>query len=173
MKLAPFAFKRHAGRYQSAGEIRRPRSAQADEDVVGKRLLASPDLVTDFCIITKRIGYRQSVDQFPTIRAPHIGRTARLYRQQALSVGQSGARQHSGAAFLRSGAASDPAHRNASGRVGQAAYQPWLARVFNALLQKIGLRKRVKIDPNNYGLFVDGGVTRTTIRRWRCSIWRR
>ena len=36
---------------------------------------------------------------------------------------------------------------------------PWPARAFHALMQHIGLRKQVKIDPKVYGLFVDGGVT--------------
>jgi hypothetical protein len=36
---------------------------------------------------------------------------------------------------------------------------PWPARALNALLQKVGLKKPVKIDQNKYGLFVDGGVT--------------
>jgi len=36
---------------------------------------------------------------------------------------------------------------------------PRPARLARALLQRLGLRERVKIDPNTYGLFVDGGVT--------------
>jgi hypothetical protein len=36
---------------------------------------------------------------------------------------------------------------------------PWPTRAFHTLLENVGLRRKVKIDPNVYGLFVDGGVT--------------
>jgi uncharacterized protein len=160
LKLAPFAFKRGHFRLPlvmakfDAGGLR-----SQIEEVVGNRVLSSPDLITGFCIITKRMdtGSPWIVSNNP--RAP--------YWEDG--KGYIGNKNYPLVNLVRASTAAphffDPELLPISlaetlpASVAKPLNLPWTARAFQALLQKIGLRKPVKIDPSVYGLFVDGGVT--------------
>jgi hypothetical protein len=160
MKLAPYAFKRQRWAIpilQAKFDARGLR--KQIEDVVGQRLLSSTDLVTGYCVITKRMdtGSPWIISNNP--RAPY-------WEDGKDYIGN---KHYPLVNLVRASTAAphffDPellpiVHTETlPDEVAKPLNQPWLARAFHALLQKIGLRKRVKIDTNNYGLFVDGGVT--------------
>jgi hypothetical protein len=160
MKLAPFAFKRQRWAIpilQAKFDARGLR--KQIEDVVGKRLLSSPDLVTGFCIITKRMdtGSPWIISNNP--RAPYWedgkGYIGNKHYPLVNLVRASTAAPH----FFDPELLPILHTETLPDEIAKPLNQPWLARVVHALLQKLGLRKRFKIDSNNYGLFVDGGVT--------------
>ena len=161
LRLAPFAFKRQRwaipvlqAKFDASGLRSRI------EEVVGNRELQSTDLITGFCVITKRMdtGSPWIISNNP--RAPywedgagHIGN--KRYPLVNLVRASTAAPHFFDPELL-------PISQNEvmlPDSMAKPLNVPWLARVFHALLQHIGLRKRVKIDPNVYGLFVDGGVT--------------
>ena len=102
LKLAPFAFKRQRWRVpllQAKFDARGLRNQI--EAVVGDRVLQSTELITGFCIITKRM---DTGSPWIIIEQPArtlLGEQHRRHRQQGLPAGQSGARQHRRSAFFR------------------------------------------------------------------------
>ncbi len=161
LRLAPFAFKRQLWRVpllQAKFDARGLR--KQIEEVVGDRLLSSPDLITGFCIITKRMdtGSPWIISNNP--RAPYwedgkdyIGNKS--YPLVNLVRASTAAPHFFDPELL-------PISQNQAvlpDEISKPLNVPWPARAVHATLQKIGLRRTVKIDPNVYGLFVDGGVT--------------
>jgi uncharacterized protein len=165
MRLAPFAFKRRPlsiPLLQAKFDARGLR--KQIEGVVGDRILSSPDLITGFCIITKRMdtGSPWIISNNP--RAPYwedgIDKDGKPYI---------GNKRYPLVNLVRASTAAphffDPEllpiskYATLPDGVAKPLNVPWPARAAHAMLQKIGLRNRVKIDPNVYGLFVDGGVT--------------
>jgi hypothetical protein len=161
LRLAPFAFKR----YKWSIPILQPKFdarglRKQIEDVVGARILSSPDLITGFCIITKRMdtGSPWIISNNP--RAPYwedgkdyIGNKS--YPLVNLVRASTAAPHFFDPELL-------PIGQNEvmlPDEMAKPLNTPWLGRVLDATLKNIGLRKRTKIDPNVYGLFVDGGVT--------------
>ncbi len=160
LRLAPFAFKRRRWSIpvlQAKFDARGLR--KQIEDVVGDRLLSSPDLITGFCIITKRMdtGSPWIISNNP--RAPywedgkgHIGNKS--YPLVNLVRASTAAPHFFDPELLP---ISDPA--TLPDEIAKPLNTPLPVRALHATLQKIGLRKKVKIDSKVYGLFVDGGVT--------------
>jgi len=161
LKLAPFAFKRQRWAIpllQAKFDTRGLR--KQIEAVVGNRVLSSPELITGFCIITKRMdtGSPWIISNNP--RAPYwedgkdyIGNKS--YPLVNLVRASTAAPHFFDPELL-------PISQNQTvlpDEIAKPLNIPWPARAFHALLQKAGLRKPVKIDKNKYGLFVDGGVT--------------
>jgi uncharacterized protein len=157
LRLAPYAFKRGPFRVPLIMAKFDARGLRTRiEEVVGKRVLSSPDLITGFCIITKRMdtGSPWIISNNP--RAPYWedgkGYIGNKHYPLVNLVRASTAAPH----FF------DPELLPIS-LLEALPPKPlntfWLARLSAALMQKAGLRKPVKIDQNRYGLFVDGGVT--------------
>jgi hypothetical protein len=161
LRLAPFAFKRQRWSIpllQAKFDTRGLR--KQIEEVVGNRVLSSPDLITGFCIITKRMdtGSPWIISNNP--RAPYWEDGKDYF----------GNKNYPLVNLVRASTAAPhffdpellPISQNLTvlpDELAKPLNVPWPARAFHATLQKIGLRKKVKIDPNTYGLFVDGGVT--------------
>jgi uncharacterized protein len=161
LKLAPFAFKRQRWSIpllQAKFDARGLRGQI--EEIVGKRVLSSPDLITGFCLITKRMdtGSPWIVSNNP--RAPYwedgkdyIGNKS--YPLVNLVRASTAAPHFFDPELL-------PISQNQEvlpDDIAKPLNVPLPARMLRALLRRIGLSKPVKIDPNVYGLFVDGGVT--------------
>ncbi len=161
LKLAPFCFKRKSWAIpllQAKFDARGLR--KQIEDVVGDRVLSSPDLITGFCIITKRMdtGSPWIISNNP--HAPYWEDGKDYFGNKGYPlvnlVRASTAAPHFFDPELL------PISQNEAvlpDDLAKPLNVPWLARVFDATLKKFGLRQRVKFDPNVYGLFVDGGVT--------------
>jgi uncharacterized protein len=155
LRLAPFAFTRarwHIPVLQAKFDARGLR--KQIEDVVGDRILSSPDLITGFCLITKRMdtGSPWIISNNP--RAPYwedgkdyIGNKS--YPLVNLVRASTAAPHFFDPELL-------PIIQNEELPDALATSQ---GRALQWLLQKIGLRKRVKLNSNTHGLFVDGGVT--------------
>jgi uncharacterized protein len=162
LKLAPFAFKRQRWAIpilQAKFDARGLR--EQIEDVVGSRPLSSTDLITGFSIVTKRMdtGSPWIISNNP--RAP--------YWDDNKAKGYIGNKHFPLVNLVRASTAAphffDPellpilSDETLPDAVAKPLNTPWPARALRALMQKVGLRERVKIDSNKYGLFVDGGVT--------------
>jgi len=160
LKLAPFAFKRQRWRVpllQAKFDARGLR--HQIEEVVGDRLLKSPDLITGFCIITKRMdtGSPWIISNNP--RAPYWEST----------TGDIGNKDYPLVNLVRASTAAphffDPEllpisqNKPLSDVLAKPLNVPWPARAAHALLRSLGLGRRADIDSGTYGLFVDGGVT--------------
>jgi predicted acylesterase/phospholipase RssA len=160
LELAPYAFKRQRWSIpllQAKFDARGLRNQI--EAVVGDRELMSPDLITGFCIITKRMdtGSPWIISNNP--RAPFWeggeGYIGNKHYPLVNLVRASTAAPH----FF------DPellpiSHKEVlPDAVAKPLNVPWAARAFQTLLQRAGLRRQVKVDPNVYGLFVDGGLS--------------
>jgi uncharacterized protein len=161
LRLAPFAFKRQRWSIpvlQAKFDARGLR--KQIEEVVGNRVLSSPDLITGYCIITKRMdtGSPWIISNNP--RAPYwddgkdyIGNKS--YPLVNLVRASTAAPHFFDPELL-------PISQNQTllpDDIAKPLNVPLPARVLQALLRRVGLSKPVKIDPNIYGLFVDGGVT--------------
>jgi hypothetical protein len=161
LRLAPFAFKRRNWSIPILQPKFDARGLRKQiEDVVGTRLLSSPDLITGFCIVTKRMdtGSPWIISNNP--RAPYwedgkdyIGN--KNYPLVNLVRASTAAPHFFDPELLPISQSQDML----PDEVARPLSVPWPARALHATLQRIGLRKRVKIEPNIYGLFVDGGVT--------------
>lgn len=161
LKLAPYAFKKQRWAIpllQAKFDARGLRTQI--EAVVGNRELQSPDLITGFCIITKRMdtGSPWIISNNP--RAPYwedgAGFIGNKHYPLVNLVRASTAAPHFFDPELL------PISQNQAvlpDSVAKPLNVPWPARAFDALLKHIGLRRPVKFDPSTYGLFVDGGVT--------------
>ena len=159
LRLAPFAFKKRSFAIpilQAKFDARGLR--KQIEDVVGTRNLASSDLVTGFCIITKRMdtGSPWIISNNP--RAPYWedgpGYIGNKHYPLVNLVRASTAAPHffdpELLPILQNEATSDALTKSLNS---------WPVRALHTIMQKLGLRERVKIDSNTHGLFVDGGVT--------------
>ncbi len=130
------------------------------EAVVGTRVLKSTDLITGYCLITKRMDTGSPWILANNPRAPYWKSTGH---------GEIGNEDYPLVNLVRASTAAphffDPellpiSHNQAL--LPDAVAKPLKvspARALYALLERLGLRKRVDIDQNSYGLFVDGGVT--------------
>jgi predicted acylesterase/phospholipase RssA len=155
LRLAPFAFRRvrwHIPVLQAKFDARGLR--KQIEDVVGDRVLSSPDLITGFCLITKRMdtGSPWIVSNNP--RAPYWEDGKGYIGNKNYPLGN----------LVRASTAAPhffdpellPIIQNEAVPESMATSQ---GRALHTVLQKLGLRKKVKIDSSTHGLFVDGGVT--------------
>src|ERR1700730_3306486 len=161
LRLAPFAFKRRRWSIPLLQAKFYARGLRKQiEEVVGNRVLSSPELITGFCIITKRMdtGSPWIISNNP--RAPY-------WEDGKDYIGNKG---YPLVNLLRASKAAPPffdpellpisqTQATLPDDIAKPLNVPWPARAFHATLQKIGLRPKIKIDPNVYGLFVDGGVT--------------
>ncbi len=161
MRLAPFAFKRQRWSIPVLQPKFDARGLRKQiEAVVGNRVLESPDLITGFCVITKRMdtGSPWIISNNP--RAPYwedgkdyIGNKS--YPLVNLVRASTAAPHFFDPELL-------PISTNQTllpDDIAKPLNVPLPARLFQAAMRRIGLSKPVKIDPNIYGLFVDGGVT--------------
>jgi hypothetical protein len=160
LKLAPFAFKRQRWRVpllQAKFDARGLR--HQIEAVVGDRVLQSTDLITGFCIITKRMdtGSPWIISNNP--RAPYW----------ESSTGDIGNKDYPLVNLVRASTAAPhffdpellPISRNEPllpDALSKPLNVPWPARAVHALLRRLGFGPQPNID-STYGLFVDGGVT--------------
>ena len=161
LKLAPFAFKRQRWRVpllQAKFDARGLR--HQIEEVVGDRVLQSTDLITGYCIITKRMdtGSPWIISNNP--RAPYW----------ESKTGDIGNKDYPLVNLVRASTAAPhffdpellPISENKTmlpDAVAKPLNVPWPARAVQALLRRLGVGPHVKIDSGTYGLFVDGGVT--------------
>ena len=160
LKLAPFAFKRQRWRVpllQAKFDARGLR--RQIEAVVGDRVLQSTDLITGFCVITKRMdtGSPWIISNNP--RAPYW----------ESSTGDIGNKDYPLVNLVRASTAAPhffdpellPISRNEPllpDALSKPLNVPWPARAVQALLRRLGFDPQANID-STYGLFVDGGVT--------------
>jgi hypothetical protein len=161
LNLAPYCFKRQRWAIPLLQAKFDARGLRAQiEAVVGNRALSSPDLITGFCIITKRM---DTGSPWIISNNPHAP-----YWEDG--QGYIGNKNYPLVNLVRASTAAPhffdpellPISQNLTvlpDSVAKPLNQPWPVRVLHTTLQKLGLRPRVKIDPNVYGLFVDGGVT--------------
>lgn len=161
LKLAPYAFKRQRWSIpvlQPKFDAHGLRSQI--EAVIGDRELSSLDLITGYCVITKRMdtGSPWIVSNNP--RAP-------FWEDKKGFIGN---KHYLLVNLVRASTAAPhffdpewlPISENEVELPDAVAHPlniPWPTRALRTLLEKIGLRRSTKIDPNFYGLFVDGGVT--------------
>jgi uncharacterized protein len=155
LRLAPFAFQRSRWRIPVLQAKFDARGLRAQiEDVVGNRVLSSPDLITGFCLITKRM---DTGSPWIIANNPHAP-----YWEDG--KGYIGNKNYPLVNLVRASTAAphffDPELlpiilNETIPEVMTTAP----GRAIHALLQKIGLRKKVKLDSSTHGLFVDGGVT--------------
>ena len=161
LKLAPFAFKRQRWRIpllQAKFDARGLR--HQIEEVVGDRVLQSTDLITGFCIITKRMdtGSPWIISNNP--RAPYW----------ESSTGDIGNKDYPLVNLVRASTAAPhffdpellPISRNEPllpDVLSKPLNAPWPARAVQALLRRLGFGPHAHIGSSTYGLFVDGGVT--------------
>jgi uncharacterized protein len=130
------------------------------EAVVGRRLLKSTDLITGYCLITKRMDTGSPWIIANNPRAPYWKSTGH---------GEIGNEDYPLVNLVRASTAAphffDPELLPISQNeplLPDAVAKPLKmspARAIYALLERLGLRHPAKIDSSNYGLFVDGGVT--------------
>ncbi len=161
LKLAPSAFKSSPWRIPLLQAKFDARDLRKNiENIVGNRVLSSPDLITGYCIVTKRMdtGSPWIISNNP--RAPYwedgkdyIGNKS--YPLVNLVRASTAAPHFFDPELL-------PISQNQTllpDEIAKPLNLPWPARALHALMQKVGLLKPVKVDKNKYGLFVDGGVT--------------
>jgi hypothetical protein len=160
MKLAPYAFKRqfwHIPILQAKFDARGLR--KQIENIVGNRLLETPDLLTGFAIISKRMdtGSPWIISNNP--RAPywdngpkHIGNR---YYPLANLIRASTAAPH----FFDPEILAITRNEILPEAIAKPFDRSWAARALNALLERAGLKSPATVDPTLYGLFVDGAVS--------------
>ena len=161
IRLAPHAFKREFWRIPVLQARFDARGLRREiEAIVGDRTLASPDLITGLGIVTKRMdtGSPWIITNNP--RAPYWNDGA----------GYIGNRHYKLATLVRASTAApnffEPellpvtGHRTSLPASAAAPMdQPDALRLLRAVLERCGLRRRTIIDPEEFGLFVDGGVS--------------
>ena len=161
LKLAPYAFKRQRWSIPVLQPKFDARGLRGQlQAIIGDRDLSTLDLITGLCVIAKRMdtGSPWIVSNNP--RAP-------FWED---SKGVIGNKHYLLANVVRASTAAPhffdpqwlPISQNEAELPDEVAHPlgvPWLTRTWHALLERIGLRRGTKIDPNYYGLFVDGGVT--------------
>jgi hypothetical protein len=160
LKLTPFAFKRqlwHIPILQAKFDARGLREQIGN--VVGRRQLSSDELITGFALVAKRVdtGSAWIISNNP--RAPYWkdgpGHIGNMHYPLVNLVRASTAAPHFFDPELLAIVPDDVL----PDEVARPLDQLLPARVLTALLDRIGLRRRVKLDEKRYGLFVDGGVT--------------
>lgn len=155
LRLAPFAFQRSRWRIpvlQSKFDARGLRTQI--EEVVGNRVLSSPDLITGFCLITKRM---DTGSPWIISNNPHAP-----YWEDG--KGYIGNKNYPLVNLVRASTAAPHFFDPELLPILQKEALPdslstSQGRAVQVLMQKLGLRKQVKVDSSTHGLFVDGGVT--------------
>jgi hypothetical protein len=161
LRLAPFAFKRQRWRVpllQAKFDARGLR--HQIEEVVGDRVLQSTDLITGYCVITKRMDTGSPWILSNNPRAPYWEST----------TGDIGNKDYPLVNLVRASTAAPhffdpellPISQNKAmlpDDVAKPLNVPWPARAVRALLRRLGIGRHAEIDTRTYGLFVDGGVT--------------
>ena len=161
IRLAPHAFKREFWRIPILQARFDTRGLRREiEAVVGDRELASPDLITGLGIVTKRMdtGSPWIITNNP--RAPywedgpaHIGN--KHYRLATLVRASTAAPN-----FFEPELLPITERKTALPQSTTAPFnQPEPVRFLQALLELCGLNRRTVIDPQQFGLFVDGAVS--------------
>ncbi len=159
--LAPLAFKRQKWSIpllHAKFDVRGLRSEI--EKIVGDLEIQSDQLVTGVCVVTKRIDTGS-----PWILANN---PAAPYWEDGR--GHDGNKYYKLATLVRASTAApsffDPELLPISGRTKQLSDEdatplekPLIARFLQTVLERIGLRAKTVLDPKDYGLFIDGGVT--------------
>jgi hypothetical protein len=159
--LAPLAFKRQRWSIpflHAKFDVRGLRNEI--EKIVGDLEMQSDELITGLCVVTKRIDTGS-----PWILANN---PAAPYWEDGR--GHDGNKYYKLATLVRASTAApsffDPEILPISGRKEKLAdadatplEKPLPARFLQALLERIGLRKKAVPSPRDYGLFIDGGVT--------------
>lgn len=161
IRLAPHAFKREFWRIpilQARFDVRGLRSEI--EAVVGDRELASRDIITGLGIVTKRMdtGSPWIITNNP--RAPYWedgpGYIGNKHYKLATLVRASTAAPN----FFEPELLPMSEHKPTLPELTAAPFsQPQPLRFFHALLELTGLRPRTIVNPKDFGLFVDGGVS--------------
>jgi hypothetical protein len=159
LKLAPFAFKRqwYIPILQAKFDVHGLRSRIAE--VIGDRRLSSEDLITGLGIVTKRVDTGSSWIVSNNPRAPYWEPGA----------GYIGNKDYSLANLVRASTAAPHYFEpellpilpggELQGALLRHLNRSWLPLGLRRLLARIGLQSGKNIDPNAYGLFVDGGLT--------------
>jgi hypothetical protein len=160
LKLGPSVFKRQRWRIPILRAKFDSRGIRDQlEDIVGNRLLSSPDLITGLAIVAKRMdtGSPWIISNNP--RAPYWEDGANYIGNKHYPlvnlVRASTAAPH----FFDPEVLAISRNEVLPDEIAKPLNQPWIFHAFTALLRLVGLRQPVKIDPNQYGLFVDGAVT--------------
>jgi predicted acylesterase/phospholipase RssA len=160
LELAPNAFKRQNWPIpvlRSKFDARGLRDQIAD--VVGNRKLGSEDLITGFALVTKRVdtGSAWVVSNDP--RAPYWedapGHIGNKHYPLVNLVRASTAAPH----FFDPELLAISSDKVLPEEIAQPLEQPWLVRAIVALLARLGLHRGPDFNPDDFGLFVDGGVT--------------
>jgi predicted acylesterase/phospholipase RssA len=160
IKLTPYVFKHQRWRIPILRAKFDSRGLRKQiEDVVGERLLESHDLITGLAIVAKRMdtGSPWIISNNP--RAPYWEDGANYIGNKHYPlvnlVRASTAAPH----FFDPEVLAISRNEMLPDDIAKPLNQPWIVRVLTALLRLAGLRQPVTLDPNQYGLFVDGGVT--------------
>ena len=160
-RLAPLAFKREFWRVpilQARFDVRGLR--REIEAVIGQRTLASPEIITGLGIITKRMdtGAPWIISNNP--RAPYwedgpgyIGN--KHYKLALLVRASTAAPNFFEPELLPISERKPPLPDDAAAPLSQ----PPPVQFWHSLLERLGLRHPQVVDPREYGLFVDGGVS--------------
>ena len=161
IRLAPHVFKREFWRIPILQARFDARGLRREiEAIVVDRTLASPDLITGLGIVTKRMDTVSPWIITNNPRAPYwengpdfIGN--KHYKLATLVRASTAAPN-----FFEPELLSISEHKAALPKSIEAPFgQPAALRFLHALLERCGLRRRATIDPNEFGLFVDGGVS--------------
>ena len=160
LERAHFAFRHQSWRVPVLQPIFDARDLRRQiEDVVGDRELQTPDLITGFALVSKRMdtGSPWIISNNP--RAPywedapgHIGN--KNYPLVNL-VRASTAAPH----FFDPEMLSITRRETLPDEMAKPLNYPWPVRALRALLQRAGLQPRHRFDSKTEGLFVDGAVT--------------
>ena len=160
LRLAPYAFKRqlwHIPILQAKFDARGLR--KEIEGVIGDRVLSTPDLITGLALVTKRLdtGSPWIISNNP--RAPywedapdHIGNK---HYPLANLVRASTAAPH----FFDPELLAISRNEILPDYIARPMDRPWFMRLLAAVHERLMRPTKKKVDPNIYGLFVDGGVT--------------
>jgi uncharacterized protein len=155
-RLAPHAFKREFWRIPILQARFNARGLRGEiNKVIGDTELSSPDLITGLGIVTKRMdtGSPWIISNNP--RSPY-------WEDSKDYIGN---KHYKLATLVRASTAAPnffepellPIVETRSSV--QTAERLELTRVLSTLLEHLGLRRKVPIDPRQFGLFVDGGVS--------------
>ena len=160
LELAPYAFKRQRWPVpilRSKFDARGLRKQIAD--VVGDRKLGSDDLLTGFALVTKRVDTGSPWILSNAPRAPYWddgkGHIGNKHYPLVNLVRASTAAPH----FFDPELLAISSTEVLPEEIAQPLDQPWLVRAAVSLLARAGLHRGAAFNPNDYGLFVDGGVT--------------
>jgi len=160
VRLAPHAFKREFWRVPILQARFDARGLRREiEGVVGDRTLSSDDVITGLGIVTKRMDTGSAWIITNNPRAPYWND----------GPGYIGNKHYKLATLVRASTAAPNFFEpellpiSESSKVSETAARPFeqpdIIRLMWAALEYLGLRRRAVIDPSDFGLFVDGGVS--------------